>query len=228
MCSHENTVICHTEGDTVCVDCGLVVEDFLTHNETHAFQTFSKSFYHFTECDFSKDYYDIVHLCSRFHLDDGHTISRIYEKYLRVKNEKKFRKEEIISFVMYQFFKSENVPRSMKEISENTSISKNKLWKIERSQNYKLPSSTPKQLLETYFTHLNLSFKDKIAISDLIDSFKWTETSFAPSSICSGLCYFYCKEKKIHMSMKKVAAVFHVSVMSVHRFLKHYRSWANT
>ena len=228
MCTHENTVICQTEGDTVCIDCGLVIESFLTHHETHAFQNFSKLFYPDSECNFSKDYFDIVHLCSRFHLEDHHTVSRIYELYLRVKNEKKFRKEEIISYVMYQFFKSENVPRSMKEISEYTSISKNRLWQIERSQNFKLPSSTPKQLWETYYTHLKLSFKDKMAVADLIDSFRWTETSFAPSSICSGLCYFYCKEKKIHLSMKRVAAVFHVSVMSVHRFLKYYRSWTNT
>ena len=228
MCNHENTVICQTEGDTVCIDCGLVVENFLAYHETHAFKNSSTTFCHNSEYDVSNDYFDIVHICSRFHLDDCLTISRIYEKYLKVKNEKKFKKEEIFSYVLYQFFKSESVPRSMKEISEYTCVSKNRLWKIERNQNSKLPSSTPQQLLETYYKHLDMSFKDRMAVSDLIESFKWSETSFAPSSICSGLCYFYCKKNKIPTSMRKIAAVFHVSVMSVHRFLKYYRSCANS
>ena len=128
--------ICHKEGDTVCIDCGLVIENFLTHDETHAFQTSSKSFQYYTECDFSKDYFDIVHLCSRFHLDDCQTISRIYEMYLRVRNEKKFRKEEIISFVMYQFFKSENVTFNNAEYCDSSTNSDPVLVQMEGGVGY--------------------------------------------------------------------------------------------
>ena len=223
MCLHENTVICQTEGDIVCCDCGLVIDDSLTRYETHAIQEATSTYYDMNHYSMD-DYFDIANFCSRFHIEDYASVSKIFEEYKKVKKEIRFKKEEIVSYVIYQFLKSENLPRSMKEVSKYMLVSSNSLWKIERSQSLKLPSSTPKQLLETYYRHVGLSFKDMIAVSDLIDSFQNLDTSFAPSSICSGLCYFYCKEKKIQTSMKKIAGIFHTSVMSIHRFLKHYHN----
>ena len=223
MCNHENTVICQTEGDIVCCDCGLVIDHSLTRYETHATQE-STRIYNEVNYHSLDGYFDVANFCSRFHIEDCASISKIFEEYKKVKKEIRFKKEEIISYVIYQFLKSENLPRSMKEVSKYMSVSSNSLWKIERSQSWKLPSSTPKQLLETYYRHMDLSFKDMIAISELIESFQSSTTSFAPSSVCSGLCYFYCKEKKIQTSMKKIACIFHTSVMSIHRFLKHYRN----
>ena len=223
MCFHENTLICQTEGDIVCCDCGLVIDTFLTRYETHAMQEPTR-IHHEANHHATDDYFDIVNFCSRFHIEDCASVSKIFEDYKKVKKEIRFKKEEIISYVIYQFLKSEKFPRSMKEVSKHMLVSSNSLWKIERSQSLKLPSSTPKQLLETYYRHVDLSFKDMIAVSDLIDSVQSSDTSFAPSSICSGLCYFYCKEKKIQTSMKKIASIFHTSVMSIHRFLKHYRN----
>lgn len=223
MCNHENTVICQTEGDIVCCDCGLVIDHSLTRYETHATQE-STRIYNEVNYHSLDGYFDVANFCSRFHIEDCASVSKIFEEYKKVKKEIRFKKEEIISYVIYQFLKSENLPRSMKEVSKYMSVSSNSLWKIERSQSWKLPSSTPKQLLETYYRHMDLSFKDMIAISELIESFQSSTTSFAPSSVCSGLCYFYCKEKKIQTSMKKIACIFHTSVMSIHRFLKHYRN----
>ena len=220
ICQHRNTVICHAEGDTVCLDCSKVVESSLTSCEiypTHEYSNLNDK----VSLAYG-EYLDVTDACSRLHIEDSNTIYKIYEKYLDIKRQKIFKKEEMISFAIYQFMKSEKTPRSIKEISRTSFIPTKKIWKIEKSQGVKLASSTPKQLLETYYKHF-LSYKDKTSISELIDGFKDSGTSFSPASICAGLCYFYCKQRRMSTSMKKIANIFHISVMSIHRFFKYYK-----
>ena len=221
-CPHETTTLCHREGEKVCVSCGLVLDSLLTNAEIYPSTSKDNLFEQLCDHKKYKDYLELSNLCSRFHLCDDDTIGRIFQEYLKLEKHTKFRKDEMMTYVIYQFLKTEKLPRTLEDVSRLSFVSKKILWKIEKSHKKSKVSSSPRQLLETYYRRLQLSYKDKVAIANLIESFDDSKTSFAPSTICSGLTYVYCKRIGIRKSMNSICSEFGVSVMSCFRFLKYY------
>ena len=220
-CAHETTTLCHREAEIVCLTCGHVLETSLTNTEIYPSTMNIDSFDQAKNHRACEEYLDLVDICSRFHLFDRNTIDRIFQEYAKLEKHQ-FKKDEMMTYAIYQFLKSENLPRTMKDVSRSSLISKKRLWKIEKSQKTMRHSSTPQQLLETYYLHLNLSFKDKEGILDLMKLYDDSQTSFSPSTICSGLTYAYCKKNNIRRSMSKICSIFGISVMSCFRFLRYY------
>lgn len=219
-CPHSETIILQHEGDVHCLQCNRTIECSLTYEEIYPSKTNPSK----DEKECSQDFDDVTNVCSKFNLFDSHTLSKVYEEFLKLKHckERKFNKCDLITFCVYHVLKNQAQPRTMKQISKASHVSSKKLWKLERKHE-KAQFSTASELLDTYHKHLGLSHADMNHIVSLITNCKLKNVNFAPSTISAGLVYFYMKNAKMKTSMEKIAKTYGISIISVNRFDKYYQ-----
>jgi transcription initiation factor TFIIIB Brf1 subunit/transcription initiation factor TFIIB len=206
LCSHIDTVIDEREGSTVCVECGLVLEDkFFVSN-------FQESNYEEKDCSIVNEVKEIL---SKLELPDVH-IHNIVENFKKEKNVKK-NKKELLPYVVYKTLKQNNTPISIKDISSISGFSDINIYDMQEQN--KSIILQPKDLLEKYCRYLNLDFKTYSVIKERLP--EQNISGHNPLTIIAATIYAYCKEKNIKLSMKKISSTVKISCVSIQRYLKN-------
>ena len=243
-CIH-NTITDHSTGTDVCTICGLVLSENLNYDEIHssAFKLQEED-----QCNnYLIDDIDTIlaftqKIGDRLNLPDSSIENAILKfKKLRKKvdaikydwpkkapKRKLFSNKNLVIYSLYTTLKKDSFPRPLKEICTVADIyDLGEIWKLEKyftQLDTRIPEETKtltaKDLIHCYYTYLDLDFQDINFILRMLESLP-SDNSFTPTTTAASLMYIYIsKIKKKKCSMSKVAQLYQISKMSIHRFMK--------
>ena len=244
-CIH-NATIDYITGTEVCTICGLVLSENLGYDEIHSSTTFRP---HKEEQshDYVIDGIDTIitytqKIGDRLNLSDA-SIDNAISSFQRLRKKvdtlkydwpkkaprrKLFSNKNLVIYSLYKTLKQDSIPRPLKEICTIANIKDlGEIWKLEKyfaQLNQKIPEQTKvltaEDLIYGYYTYLDLEFKDINIILRMIQSLP-SNNGFTPTTIAASLMYVYItKIKKRKCPMSKVAQLYQISKMSIHRFVK--------
>jgi len=76
------------------------------------------------------------------------------------------------------------------------------------------------EMIEKYCKEIELTYKDMTVIKERIKCLP--PSGHTPLTIIAGNIYLYCKSIKKKISLKRIAKITQISVISVQRYIKHY------
>lgn len=195
-CSHSNEIIDSHEGYIVCTDCGLVKDKYFADEKVFHNQSGENS-------------NSLVN-----NILDKFNITEYYGENVALKMSKQSRKSlKSLASEIYKTVNKDNYCLPLKTIMN---VSRLKTRQIKSNDIHILDIEN---ILEKYTNHLNLDFKTYTLIKERIKLY--TNTGFQPLSVIGGVIYLYCSENKKKLSMRKIATVLGISVISIQRFVKH-------
>ena len=243
-CTH-NAIIDHTTGTEVCTICGLVLSEHLYYDEVHStsFKPQKEEEGH----NYVIDDIDTIitytqKICDRLNLSDASIENAIfifqklrkkvnnlkYDWPKKAPRKKIFSNKNLVIYSIYKTLKEESFPRPLKEICTIANIQDlREIWKLEKyftQLNQKIPEQTKvltaEDLIYGYYTYLDLDYNDINIILKMMQSLS-SNNGFTPTTTAAGLMYVYIsKIKKGKCSMSKIAQLYQISKMSIHRFMK--------
>ena len=243
-CTH-NAIIDHTTGTEVCTICGLVLSEHLYYDEVH-----STSFKPQKEEEGHNHVIDDIDtiitytqkICDRLNLSDASIENAIfifqklrkkvdnlkYDWPKKAPRKKIFSNKNLVIYSIYKTLKEESFPRPLKEICTIANIQDlREIWKLEKyftQLNQKIPEQTKvltaEDLIYGYYTYLDLDYNDINIILKMMQCLS-SNNGFTPTTTAASLMYVYIsKIKKRKCSMSKIAQLYQISKMSIHRFMK--------
>ena len=243
-CTH-NAIIDHTTGTEVCTICGLVLSEHLYYDEVHStsFKPQKEEEGH----NYVIDDIDTIitytqKICDRLNLSDASIENAIfifqklrkkvdnlkYDWPKKAPRKKIFSNKNLVIYSIYKTLKEESFPRPLKEICTIANIQDlREIWKLEKyftQLNQKIPEQTKvltaEDLIYGYYTYLDLDYNDINIILKMMQSLS-SNNGFTPTTTAASLMYVYIsKIKKRKCSMSKIAQLYQISKMSIHRFMK--------
>ena len=157
------------------------------------------------------------------------------EKILNYPNKKPFLSPEIILiFSIYTALKKDSCPRSIKEVCNISGLPEcTKVLKLaaflEKNKGDDTPSirlrpMDAKDVLLTHYMYIeDFSFEDVRRIDDIINTLE--KNTFSPQTTAAGAVYLYAKTVKSKtQTLNQVSSLFHVTTMSIQRFVNKYKS----
>ena len=243
-CTH-NAIIDHTTGTEVCTICGLVLSEHLYYDEVHStsFKPQKEEEGH----NYVIDDIDTIitytqKICDRLNLSDASIENAIfifqklrkkvdnlkYDWPKKAPRKKLFSNKNLVIYSLYKTLKQDSFPCLLKEICTIANIQDlGEIWKLEKyftQLNQRIPEQTKvltaEDLIYGYYTYLDLDFQDINFILRMLESLP-SDNSFTPTTTAASLMYIYIsKIKKKKCSMSKVAQLYQISKMSIHRFMK--------
>ena len=243
-CTH-NAIIDHTTGTEVCTICGLVLSEHLYYDEVHStsFKPQKEEEGH----NYVIDDIDTIitytqKICDRLNLSDASIENALfifqklrkkvdnlkYDWPKKAPRKKIFSNKNLVIYSIYKTLKEESFPRPLKEICTIANIQDlREIWKLEKyftQLNQKIPEQTKvltaEDLIYGYYTYLDLDYNDINIILKMMQSLS-SNNGFTPTTTAAGLMYVYIsKIKKGKCSMSKIAQLYQISKMSIHRFMK--------
>lgn len=201
-CSHLKVSDDYHEGTVVCLSCGLVLSPLFLNQLSNVQQL-----------DSQKDVLtDIENLLDRIHIPICYSnqILSYFNKNFTTKS------KQALIYASYKVLNDLDIPISMKEISNVSSISKKSINKVQQINSFvNLDSNI---IVEKYSKLLGLCFKTITLIKKRLTSVPISGHN--PNSIIASVIYQVCKEKKLKISIKKIAEVTSVSCISIQRYNK--------
>ena len=157
------------------------------------------------------------------------------EKILNYPNKKPFLSPEIILiFSIYTALKKHSCPRSIKEVCNISGLPEcTKVLKLgaflEKNKGDETPSirlrpMNAKDVILTHYMYIeDFSFEDVRRIDDIINTLE--KNTFSPQTTAAGAVYLYAKTVKSKtQTLNQVSSLFHVTTMSIQRFVNKYKS----
>ena len=241
---HENLVDDYREGNVVCIDCGLVLEPIYEHpkinnnknivyNQNNKEQPIITTLLEVPKLhnNLEKETAELDILCHKLQLYSV-TKTQVFEKWELIKewffNQKlKDRKNQnfnkgLIVMAIYETLIELDIPRPISHLCQDAGILPKyvwywiKLYHKNKNREHKKTILKPTSMSEYFLKPLNLTYKEIKEINQLVmDNDILT---YAPKTILASCAYMFLKKtKKQNFSVKKLANLLGVSVMSVYR-----------
>ena len=243
-CTHCPTLD-NLTGTEVCTLCGLVLSENLYYDEIHSADF--KCQREEPSVNYLIDDIDTIisftqKIADRLNLPDA-SIENAFLKFQKLRKQvddikydwpkkapkrKLFSNKNLVIYSLYTTLKKDSFPRPLKEICTVADIyDLGEIWKLEKyftQLDTRIPEETKtltaKDLIHCYYTYLDLDFQDINFILRMLESLP-SDNSFTPTTTAASLMYIYIsKIKKKKCSMSKVAQLYQISKMSIHRFMK--------
>ena len=245
MCLHENQIDDEREGNVVCTDCGLVLEPIylnsidynnnnynippLINNKNQIITSLLKN--EKTYNNLTNESIELDILCNKLQIYSV-AKTQILEKWELIKkwffeNKMKDRKNPqfkkgLFIMAIYQTLIELDIPRPMSHLCQDAGVVPKyvwywiKLYHKTRNQEHKVVILQPCNMSEYFLKPLNLSYKEIQEINKLI---KDNEVlTYAPKTLLAACAYMFLRNKnKQSFSVKKIAELLGVSVMSIYR-----------
>ena len=243
-CTHIPTID-NSTGTEVCTLCGLVLSENLCYDEIHS-NTF-KWHREKPNLNYMIDNVDTIvsftqKIGDRLNMSDAsiENVLMMFEKLRKKVDDKKynwpkkapkqkmFSNKNLVIYSLYITLQQASFPRPLKELCIVANIHDiGEIWKLEKyftlletKNPEETKSLTAKDLVFGYYTYLDLDFKDTNIILRMLQSLP-SNNSFTPTTTAASIMYIYIsKVKKKKCSMAKIAELYRISKMSIHRFMK--------
>lgn len=204
LCGHKNIIDDERGGCSVCVECGLVVEEQLfTSNYGTYFEKRNEN-----NIKTLQGEEEIKELLHRINLPDSYTDQ--ITKNLSKKSKKN------IPYIVYKTLNEDGCHVSMKEISSVSGISNSQIYKSQEKN--KVIISKPELMLEKYCRFFQLDFQSYTVIKKQIQ--KALKTGHNPLTICAAHIYEHSKKINTKIPLKVIARELKISCISIQRYLK--------
>ena len=247
-CEHTSTIDDDRQGDVVCLDCGLVLDKIYRYESfsslcsplTEEYSSLNKDSCNKSPLNIQKNKYLnedtalLITLCDRLHLNDK-IRSSILDEWKKIKDwllssKKKYETDfkALVVMAIYEGLIKEKVPRPISHLCQDVGIQPKSVWiwiKLYKEDARKISSYKPGvfntvDMLEYFLQPLNLNFKELQAVKKKV-IFHQNCTSFAPRTLAGACVYVFLKETTIkNISMKDIANILGISVMSLYRCYK--------
>ena len=244
-CNHSDTILDSSSATEVCTSCGLVLNGALTYTDLHPNYTWMQQMTDprvpcGTFMD-KKSRNKIVNSISKpmgeeFLTKVGNRLNLPYSTIqhalhrsqdLSSVKSRRFHHEHLLAYALYTTCKLEKCPRSLVEISNISAITTKSLRRIEKyfsmeKNNQRTKSLSAKDLLNTFYPYLDLSFQDLKIILSMLETSSST-VQFSPSTVAAGLVYLYVSKNGIKScTIKKISDIFQTTPMSIYRYKNDY------
>ena len=243
-CEHKNQVDDDREGHVVCTDCGLVIEPIyhnvnVNYDKKNPYQHYDKNEEIVTTLieipkihrNFQNETMELDILCNKLQLYSV-TKTQVFERWELIKKwflDKKMKDRKKLSYrkglivmAIYQTLIDLDIPRPMSHLCQDAGIVPKyvwywiKLYHKTRTKEDKVSILKPSSMSEYFLKPLNLTFKEVEEIKKLVE--KNDVLTFAPKTLLASCAYMFLRNKnKDTLSVKNLAKVLGVSVMSVYR-----------
>ena len=244
MCGHEHQLDDDREGYVVCTDCGLVLETiyqnlivknnrnnvpYQNNNEKQIVTTLLET--PKLHNSLKGETIELDVLCNKLQLYSI-TKNQVFEKWesikkwfidynLKDKKNPNFKKGLII-MAIYQTLIELDIPRPMSHLCQDAGIAPKfvwywiKLYHRNKNQEHKITILKPSSMSEYFLKPLDLSYKNLQEINKLIEDND--VLTYAPKTLIASCAYMFLRKmNKQNLSVKKLANLLGVSVMSVYR-----------
>lgn len=191
-CLHTDEILDHHTGSYVCIHCGLVKDVFFQPIIYKNHKVYN-------------EYTDLVsNLIEKFNLSDNYIQS--------VKN--KLSNDNIKSVVseVYKNVNKKHTRLLLKNITNLTGLKSREI----KSENIHVVNL--EDIVNKYTSMMNIPFKDVTLFKSIISSFE--NTGYQPLSIIGGLLYMYFVKRCQKKSMKYIANILGINLISIQRFVK--------
>ena len=245
-CIEHSEVIDQHTGTIVCLDCSRVIDNGLTHFEVNQqkYSTFQENLKDEEEKINGENVTELLDKISdKLHLNQS-SIDLAYweykkntkkiEKILKYPNKKPFLSPEIILiFSIYTALKKHSCPRSIKEVCNISGLPEcTKVLKLgaflEKNKGDDTPSirlrpMNAKDVILTHYMYIeDFSFEDVKQMNLIINTLE--KNTFSPTTTAAGVVYLYAKTvKSKKQTLNQVSSLFHVTTMSIQRFINKYK-----
>ena len=204
-CEHKIETIDYREGHSVCINCGLVLNE-LVFCENEMFLPLHTNNHKWQEK--AKDLLDRMNISTRF----SENIIKYFESNYIVKNEKNF------LFSIYSVLNKQlGFVITLKDLYNLTNLKPQKLFS-QQPEN-EIIQIEKNDLVDRYCTLLSLPFEIKTLIKGFVS--KHQQSGHAPLTVIAGSIYLICKEQNFKITAKKTASIIGVSPISIQRFVKY-------
>lgn len=227
-CDHSEVVDDYREGVSVCIDCGLVVEEqlYVAAFETHNNKTLSES--SLINEIFLQDVCDRNNIPGSIladALERMHALTTILQTNWKERHSqllkpapKKYKNNEIAAFALYETLNLHAVPVSLQTIWRYTNVSTSVLWSIERM----LPS-TPTvhatDLIESFCRLLSISFQHITRMKNIAKHAN-IFGSVKPQGIVAVIIFLYCTEFKLCVTLNEICQNCYISRANMHKIIR--------
>jgi len=213
-CSHSNTVDNYSDGDQVCTDCGLVLEQLYTNA---AFPISEK------KPMINNFIADVcMNACIAQSVSD-YAIS--YFETLKKILGSKYKDEAIAAYAIYEALNRQEVPRTAQEIEHFTGVKLKKLFKIEASLS--LPDTlneNPSDYVTRYCALLALDYSAQTVIQTMVKELQDTLGNLKCNCLVAVIIHLYCRYHDKKISLKSICNICCISATSVHRVVRKLKS----
>ena len=233
QCDHAIQVDDVREGNVVCTGCGLVLAPiYLNPQNKKEKQTVSTSLISpKLHNNLKNETIELDTLCNKLQLYSV-TKTQVLEEWEKIKKwfyDQKMKdrknphfKRGLIVMAIYQTLIELNIPRPMSHLCQDAGVAPKyvwywiKLYNKNKTNEHKETILKPSSMSEYFLKPLNLSYKNIKEINELVE--KNDILSYAPKTILASCAYMFLrKNNKQNLSVKKLAKILGVSVMSVYR-----------
>lgn len=217
-CAHSRTIEDATEGNTVCVLCGLVLgQVFLP--------TYSVNWCEKEDID---SYTFLADVCDRACIVNC-IREESYARFMKLMKcpQHVFKEREVIAYALYETLIRHKNPHTPTEIAFLCNVNSNALWKIEKVL---LSCDTPQPLdfLNRFCGKLNLNWRDNVEIAKLLKSFPDIGNIRSQCIVCVCI-HIHVKNTRKKLKLKDICDVCLVSTANVHKIIRliktNHKSW---
>ena len=243
-CEHKNQLDDDREGHVVCTDCGLVLEPIyqnliVNYDRNNVYHNINKEKEIVTTSlevpkthpNFKIESNELEILCNKLQLYSV-TKTQIFERWELIKKwfcDKKMKERKKLSYrkglivmPIYHTLIDLDIPRPMSHLCQDAGIEPKyvwywiKLYHKTRTEEDKVSILKPSSMSEYFLKPLNLTFQEIKEIKKIVD--KNDILTYAPKTILASSAYCFLRNKNRQSpSVKKIANLLGVSVMSVYR-----------
>jgi len=208
-CQHKNDVLDDHAGVYICVDCGLVLDNYYVGSvmEEEQDNTFPKtsSLWHAQ----ASDLLDKINAPMCF---VPHVLNHFDQNFSRKNSQNLF-------LSIYNVLNNHQFPITLSEIANLTGCLKNK---ITNGSGMMVNASASKEsLVEKYCGYLGIDFKTMSVIKERACKVR---SGHSPTTVVASLIYLVSKEKHLKITLKQVCEIASIKPISVNRFTKYVNS----
>ena len=234
------------EGNVVCTDCGLVIEpiyqnfivnydknNVLQHTNYNKNMEIVTTFLEAPKIphNFKNETSELDILCNKLQLYSV-TKTQVFNRWELIKKwflDKKMKDRKNLSYrkglivmAIYNTLIDLDIPRPMSHLCQDAGILPKYVWywiklyhKTQTKDN-KISILKPSSMSEYFLKPLNLTFKELTEVKKLVE--KNDVLTYAPKTLLASCAYMFLRSKnKQNLSVKKLAKLLGISVMSVYR-----------
>lgn len=212
-CLHFNDIIDHREGTIICIDCGIVKDNYYENKIISAENEIG-----------SNSLGEIENILDQLHMPEE--LSSIITGNLQMSNKRSSDKskdnlsnidhkhvslKKLVSFI----YNTANHKKSNVLLKDISNFSNLEPKKIKSKDIYVVNMS---EILEKYTKRFKLNYKNYLEIEKKVTQFN--NTGYQPLTIIGGVIYFYHIEKNKKISMRIISSILGISSISIQRFIK--------
>jgi transcription initiation factor TFIIIB Brf1 subunit/transcription initiation factor TFIIB len=213
-CHHTRTVDNDSDGECVCMDCGLVLDQLYTN-------PFPNSSLQFNNNDLRINIF-IADVCTNACIAQSVVdYASVYYKTLKTSLKTNFKDEEVAAYAIYEALNRMEVPRTAQEIEHFSGVSMKQLFKIEAALSLpKTLNENPSDYVTRYCSLLNMDYSAQTTIQAITNGLQEILGNLKCNCAVAVVIYLFCKYHDKKISLKEICSTCCISTTSVHRVIR--------